>query len=75
MLHIIGRTGTSGRLFFEVTGGNLNVDGIAYGDYAESDIILPTQVDSNTEIYVTLQQDFNVGGGQLATSYIALSPL
>ncbi len=73
-LHIIGKTiPISGveRLFIQVVGANLNVCGIAYGEFAETNIIMPIEVNSNTEIYVNAMEALNLGGGGLATSYIS----
>ncbi len=75
IVHIVGRTGNTGRLFVDVKGSNLTLHGISYGDYAEVDIVVPTQINNNSEIYVNLNEAFTVDGGQIESSYIALSPL
>ena len=75
IVHIAGRTGNTGRLFVDVKGSNLTLHGISYGDYAEVDIVVPTQINNNSEIYVNLNEAFTVDGGQIESSYIALSPL
>ena len=75
LIHIAGRTETSGRLFYEAIGSNLTLHGISYGEYAETDIVIPAQVNSTTEVYINLIEAFTVDGGQIGSSFIALSPL
>ena len=75
IVHIIGQTEGSNRLFFKVEGLNLDVRGISYGNYAECDIVFPTEVNINTEIYVNMLESFNIDGGSIASSYIAFSQI
>jgi hypothetical protein len=74
IIHIIGETQGSGRLFFRVDGLDY-VYGISYGTYAECDIVFPIEVNINTEIYVNLLESFSINGGGLAYSYIAFSQI
>ena len=77
-LHIIGKTipiSNVYRLFIQIVGGNLYVNGIAYGEFAETNIIIPIEVNSNTEIYVNAMEALNIGGGGLGASYISFTTL
>ena len=75
IVHIIGQVEGSNRLFFRVEGLNFDVYGINYGEFAECDIVFPTEVTANTEIYVNMLESFRIGGGGLVNSYIAFSPI
>lgn len=72
--HIVGSTdaNTSGRLWYQVKGTNIESQHISYGEYATGEIAILTQVSSQQELYVNLLQDFRLSGGSTGASYIEL---
>ena len=74
-VHLAGHTGSAGRLWCVLQGGNYNVQGITYGAYSSVDLFAVFEVTTSFELSVKFIEAFTLCGGGTGPCVFSISYL